>query len=306
MPRVRGHNSPFHCRDDQGMLILAAILTLMCAAASWAITQMVFAQRLATTRARNGVWAALFCLFFAIQQLWVMPVVQRAYEATLLDDALQESSLVWRTLKAYDPSTYSLLVANARARLAAGDSLATAVAGMGGAMRAMAARRVGNTSDAAAVAYLRVLAQEIDHLLLRPDDACWQFLYPDESNTGSTGNTDSTLDLSTALPAPLLEADMAAFAEVIRLAATAPQPVPGRAQFEAALRPVALRLGRSFMDDLDRSLQPQTTLAGRRHACTATAALYTQIFNLPTAQAGTAVRYLLGNAGNVPDTPNTR
>ncbi|MES2187301.1 MAG: hypothetical protein V4505_22315 [Pseudomonadota bacterium] len=268
------------------MLLLAAILTLMCAAASWAITQMVFAPRLATTRARNGVWAALFCLFFAIQQLWVMPVVQRAYEATLLDDALQESSVVWRTLKAYDPGTYNLLVANARARLAAGDSLAVAVAAMGAPMRAMAARRVGNTSDAAAVAYLRVLAQEIDHLQLRPDDACWQFLYP--------ADTDP-LDLSAALPAPLLEADMAAFAEVIRVAATAPQAVPSRAQFEAALRPVALRLGRSFMDDLDRSLQPQTTLAGRRHACTTTAALYTQIFTLPTAQAGTAVRYLLGN-----------
>ena len=125
------------------MLAVNLVLGLMCVASAWAITQFGFAQRLRTPWARNSMWALWAALLLAVSQAWVAPVVERAYAATMLDDAMQQSSSVWRALKAYDPASYNRLLAEARRRLAAGETPAAALAALGGPMRALAVRRAG-------------------------------------------------------------------------------------------------------------------------------------------------------------------
>ncbi|MDR6536978.1 hypothetical protein [Variovorax soli] len=234
---------------------------------------------------------AVFAMLFGLSREYVTPILHAHYNAYGIDGELSKSP-AWVAMKAYEPVTYNRILDAAQVRLRGGENMGKVTDEMAANVQALILKRVPTTSDVAAVAYMRVMMEEIKVLSDRGDDSCYRFLMPE----GAVGHSD----LIGMLPKDLAQRDGDALAEVFRAAVVEARPVPTEAQFMEAFRPAVMSLqtlNPRYVTDLEALGKPQTTLASKRYTCELTMALYGEVFKLPRDAAGLTLRYLIASAG---------
>lgn len=234
---------------------------------------------------------AIFAMLFGLSREYVTPILHAHYNAYGIDSELSKSP-AWVAMKAYEPVTYNRILDAARIRLKTGENMGKVSDEMAANVQALILKRVPTTSDAAAVAYMRVMMEEIKVLRDRGDDSCYRFLMPE----GAVGHSD----LIGMLPRDLSQRDGDALAEVFRAAVVEARPVPTEAQFMEAFEPVVMSLqalNPRYVADMEAIGKPQTTLGSKRYACELTMALYGEVFKLPREAAGLTLRYLIAAGG---------
>jgi len=146
----------------------------------------------------------------------------------------------------------------------------------------IAQRRLPQTSNRAAMAYVGVLRAALRALPASAAGDCYRIL--DRAAAPAGG--------SAAIPAPLRGRDFAAVTGVLAAAARAPQAVPTRSAAGVVLASVDARLRRRFGADAAFLRLPHLPAIDRARACAVDARLLDELLALPPAQGGTAVRFL--------------
>lgn len=132
---------------------------------------------------------------------------------------------------------------------------------------------------------MKAMIAEVEHLYQSGGDKCHTYLFPTE------GKALEAKDLTPEL----VQADLAALAEVLRTALVSPQPFPTDEAYEAAVSKSFARYLQANSAELAALPEPKATEQERRRVCKASTAMYQEIFKLPTPQAGTVIRYFLAS-----------
>lgn len=232
---------------------------------------------------RRLAFTVVFVLALGASQVFLTPVVQAFSAAAEIDDALQKSP-PFVVLKTYDVATYNSFTKSMRERFKAGATRAEIVAEAQSKMRKIILEKLPTSSDAAAVMYMKATIAEIEHLHQSGGGKCYTYLHPTQGKA---------IDPRNDFTPELVQADLAALAEVLRAAFVSPQPAPSDEAFEAALSKSFAKYLQANAAELASLEEPKATEQERRRVCEATVAMYQEVFRLPMPAAGTVIRYML-------------
>lgn len=232
---------------------------------------------------RRLVSTLVFLLAWAASEAVLTPVVLAFSDAAALDDELQKTP-PFVVLKTHDAATYNSFTKSMRERFKAGATRAEVVAEAQSRMRGIVQAKLPASSNEAAVIYMKASIAEVEHLYQAGGDKCHAYLYPTPGKPALPRN-DFTPEL--------IQADLAALAEVLRAAYVNPQPIPTDEAFEEVLSKSFAQYLQANSAELTALEEPKASEQERRRVCKATASLYQEIFKLPMPAAGTVIRYML-------------
>lgn len=255
-----------------------------------ALTAVIFAPVIKkiwkTDKAQRIVFVLVFAFALSLSRELLQPVVYRHYEAYSLDDELQKNP-AFVTLKAYDASSYEDLLKTLKSQITSGASVESVGAAAQAKIQTIIYKRLPQSSDDAAIAYMRVMIDEIQHLYNGGSDRCYVFLFPSADSPQYLKAED--------LPKSLRDRDAQTLSEVLRTSLVSPQKPPTAEQFQAALStPFVQEFVIKNGAALDQLEKPKLTLSDRRGDCLVTMGLYRELFKLPVREAGAAIRHMLG------------
>lgn len=233
-----------------------------------------------------AAWLVLAAALFALAQQFVTPGLQARYEASRLDASLAGNA-TFAALKKHDPQTYDRMMGELRDGLLKGRDKTELVEGMRSEMTTLVQKRLPKASDEAATEYMRVMVQEMGELRKQSGDLCYRFLF---------GGPDKRLDLTRYVSANTIEADSAALSQVVRSSTVAPQPVPQQADVATKLQPVVAALHGRYGADLALLQNPQALGVDRDKLCSISIDMYSVILQMPPADSGKLIRYLMGQS----------
>jgi hypothetical protein len=227
-------------------------------------------------------------LAFGASQVVLTPVVQAFSAAAEIDEALQNNP-TFVVLKTHDVETYNSFTKSMRERYKGGATHAEIVAEAQSKMRGIVMSKLPASSNEAAVTYLKATTAELEHLYQAGGDKCYAYLHPAPGKAAQP-RIDFTPEL--------IQADLAALAEVLRAAYVSPQPIPTDEAFEAVLSKSFAQYLQANSVELNELEKPKASEQERRAVCRATVSLYQEIFKLPMPAAGTVIRYMLAPASS--------
>lgn len=232
------------------------------------------------------VFVVTLVVLLAVAREFVTPKLQASYAASTLDESLSGNP-AFAAIKQYDAPTYSRILSETKVAISQGKSELEAKAAIRNNITALVQQRLPRASDEAAVAYMRVMVQEMTELNKHEPDTCFRFLFPEAGQP---------IDLERFIPDALERADLAALREIVRTSATAPQAVPTEAEVSPLLEPIVQDLVRHYGQDLVMLEEPTAPGVDKRKVCLMTIATYTRILQLPPAQGGKLVRFMLSQS----------
>ena len=95
------------------------------------------------------------------------------------------------------------------------------------------------------------------------------------------------------MSANTIEADSAALGQVVRSSTVAPQAIPQQADVAARMQPVIAALAGRYGPDLSLLQNPQAPGVDRDKLCSINIDMYTVILQMPPADSGKLIRYLM-------------
>lgn len=267
---------------------IGTLVAAVCGALAAILLSPVIKRLFKGEATQRWVFLVLFALVLALGREWVSPLAERYYQAHTLEDTLASNQAI-AALKTYEPASYVNLISSAKEAVKEGKSKTELAALSSGVIQKMIMKRLPTTSNAAALAYMKVQIDEIRLLHGRQDDVCYAALFPEQA---------PPMVMSDYITPELREADSSTLAEVLRASALTPERVPTEAQFIQALGNQATVLFTpARLADLQKLAEMPTSVKDRRRACEITISLYDAIFRLPPDLAGLSTRYLIGQSG---------
>jgi hypothetical protein len=263
-------------------LVVAAI----CAVLAGVITTAVLRHRTKEKLHYVGLWAALLAVLFGAASQLITPALQVRYDVSRIDASLS-SNAAFSAIKKHDPLTYDRIKGELRDGLLKGRSQPELIELLRSEVSILVQQRLPRASDEAATEYMRVMVQEMAELRRHGGDLCYRFLF---------AQPGQGVDLTRYVSANTMEADYAALSQVVRSSVVAPQPVPQKSEVEPRLQPVVALLAARYGRDLALLQQPQAPGIDRDKLCGISIDMYTAILQLPVADAGKLVRYLMGQS----------
>lgn len=263
-------------------LVVAAI----CAALAGLVTKLVLQHRTEEKLHYLGLWVVVAGLFVGAASQLVTPALQVRYDVSRIDESLA-SHAAFSAIKKHDPLSYDRIKAELRDGLIKGRSKAELIERLRTEVSSLVQQRLPRASDEAATEYMRVMVQEMGELRKNGGDLCYRFLF---------AQPGQVLDLTHYLSANTLEADQAALSQVVRSSMLSPQPVPLKSEVEPRLVPVLALLTARYGADLALLHKPQAPGVDRDKLCGINIDMYTAILQLPTADSGKLIRYLMGQS----------
>lgn len=265
---------------------IGVVVALVCAGLAGAAT--VFALRGRTREASHyaALWLVLAGLLFFASQQFVTPSLQARYDASRVDESLS-SHAAFAAIKKHDPQTYGRIMAELREGLLDGQSQGVLIERVRAQVTTLVQQRLPLASDEAATEYVRVMVQEMHELRSHGGDLCFKFLFPQPGEG---------LNLTRYVSVNLRDADAAALSQVVRSSTVSPQPVPQKAEVLVRMQPVMTALSARYGRDLALLEQPQAPGVDRDKLCSINIDMYTVILQMPPADGGKLIRYLMSQS----------
>jgi len=265
---------------------IALAVAAVCVAVAGGVATLAVRDRLHRKPLYAAVWVVLAAVLVAVSQGWLTPSLQARYDASVLDQSLAGNA-AFAAIKKHDPLTYDRMISELREGLLKGQSRAELVELARKQVGALVQRRLPRASDEAATEYMRVMVQEMAELRQRGGDLCYRFLF---------GGPQQSLDMRQYVSANTIEADSAALSQVVRSSTVSPQPVPVQADVAERMKPVVTALAGRYGPDLALLQQPQAPGVDRDKLCSINIDMYTVILQMPPADSGKLIRYLMGQS----------
>ena len=134
---------------------------------------------------------------------------------------------------------------------------------------------------------LGVMVDEMRELNGQDPNLCYRFLFSQQYGA---------INPQKYVSKQLMDADLAALAEVIRTSATDPQPAPTEPEVAADLEIVVSQLQEQYGDNISILQNPQDPSVDKRVACGMMADLYAHVLKLPSPRNGRLLRFMLAQA----------
>jgi hypothetical protein len=262
-----------------GMAVAAA-----CGLLAALITAAALRHRTQEKSHYAGVWVVVAGLLFAVSNHFMTPVLQARFDASRVDESLS-SNAAFAAIKKHDEITYDRITSELREGLLKGRSKAELVETLRAEVSSLVQKRLPRASDEAATEYMRVMVQEMGELRRQGGDLCYRFLFAPPGQG---------VDLTRYVSANTLHADAAALSQVVRSSTLSPQPAPQQAEVAVRLQPVMAALTGRYGSDLALLQQPHAPGVDRDKLCAISIDMYSVILQLPAADSGKLIRYLLG------------
>ncbi|MEO8153263.1 MAG: hypothetical protein ABI605_09365 [Rhizobacter sp.] len=266
---------------------ISVVVSAVCGALGGVLATLVVRDR----KSKRGLYAAVFVvsagLLFALGRVYVTPWLQARYDASTLDSALS-SNAAFAAIKKFDPKVYDQMMSELRAGLLRGQGKAELIDLVRSQVTTLVQKRLPHASDEAASEYMRVMVREMGELRQRGGDLCYRFLF---------AQPGQGLDLSKYVSPSTVEADFAALSQVVRTSTVEPQPIPQQAEVSERLKPVVAALAARYGQDLALLQQPQAPGIDRDKLCAMSIDMYTVILQLPPADSGKLIRFLMMGQG---------
>ncbi|MBC7955395.1 MAG: hypothetical protein H7Y33_05960 [Cytophagales bacterium] len=261
-------------------LVVAAI----CAALAGVITTVALRHRTEEKLHYVGMWVVVAGVLFGGANHVITPALQVRYDVSRIDASLS-SNAAFSAIKKHDPLTYGRITAELRDGLLSGRSKADLIEMLRNEVSTLVQQRLPRASDEAATEYMRVMVQEMGELRRHGGELCYRFLF---------AQPGQGVDLTRYVSANTMEADSAALSQVVRSSTVSPQPVPVKSEVESRLQPVVALLAARYGPDLALLQQPRAPGIDRDKLCAINIDMYTVILQLPMADSGKLIRYLMG------------
>jgi hypothetical protein len=266
---------------------------MLVGAASGALAVLLFAgiMRLSgSDPAKPKTWQKwgyylLFAFVFGVSKEAITPRIALWYQLENLESELVATNPAFTALQKFEPQTFALIVADAKATIQAGGSVKEADAKMRSHFAPLMEKRLPIAEDILVHRYMKVNIQELRELMTGGDDACYTLMFP---------ASGPPIDVFRRLNPDTLKADLAAAAMVIESAATrAQKPVELEGELLEAAAPVFGKVQSKHGHEWDLIDTPQSTLKGKRYVCQIVHDLYDGILALPPETGGRVVRAML-------------
>ncbi len=265
-------------------LVVAAAL---CAALAAGIATLVVRRRREQKWLHAAVAVVSFALLLGLSRFSVVPPLQARWEASRVDAKLS-SNPAFAAIKKHDAATYERIMSQLRTGLLEGRDQHVLLEAVRAEVSQLVQKRLPRASDDAAVQYMRVMVQEMQELRTQGADFCYRFLF---------AAPGQGLNLAQHVSANTMQADYSALSQVVRTSTESPQPVPQQAEVAAKLEPVVAALAGRYGRDIVMLQQPQAPTVDKTKLCDMNIDLYSVILQMPVADSGRLIRYLMGSAG---------
>ncbi len=233
-----------------------------------------------------AAWVVAAGLLFAAAHRFITPALQARYDASQVDESLSGNA-AFAAIKKHDPQTYARIMSELREGLLNGQGQAELIERVRMQVTTLVQKHLPRASDDAATEYMRVLVLEMSELRRHGGDLCYRFLFP---------KAGETLSLTRYVSANTRDADFAALSQVVRSSTVSPQPVPQQAEVASRIQPVMAALTARYGRDLALLQQPEAPGVDRDKLCSINIDMYTVILQLPTADSGKLIRYLMSRS----------
>lgn len=186
-----------------------------------------------------------------------------------------------RAIKQYDVGTYETVLAELKDGVRQHKSQAAIIEAAGSKVAQLTLDRLPRASDAAAIAYLQVM---VDQMRALDGENCYRFLFPARG---------SHLEVVRALPEELKRREQVALAEVVRIAHVAPRDVPTVDDVRAPMIKVYEGLSQEFGPRVRLLETGSSAGADRGTVCKLYTSIFDRIVEMPEDQGGPIFRYLV-------------
>lgn len=265
---------------------IAVAVAAVCVVVAGGVATLAIRDRLHKKPLYAAVWVVLAAVLVGLSQWWITPNLQARYDASVLDASLAGNA-AFAAIKKHDPPAYEHMMSELRAGLLQGQTRAQLVELARQQIGALVQTRLPRASDEAATEYMRVMVQEMTELRQHGGDLCYRFLF---------GGPQQSLDMRQYVSANTIEADTSALSQVVRSSTVSPQPVPVQADVAERMKPVITALAGRYGPDLALLQQPQAPGVDRDKLCSISIDMYTVILQMPPADSGRLIRYLMGQS----------
>lgn len=240
-----------------------------------------------TAGGHKGKFALLAALLFAILYVGSTRVVLPGLTGSRMARTLAEEQ-PYTAIKQYDKAAWEALSKQLDEYERQGRTPDEVKVMLRGTVEALLERKLPDASDEATVKYVGITMDEMEALQQRSGELCYQFVFPQPG---------SFTPITPYIPQSLARADVEAFAEVIRTASTAPNPVHlTEGQLAKGPIPQVMQtLQGSYGNDIALLQNPAaaTTPAARQKVCAMTISLYREILKQPVNVSGPLLRTMM-------------
>lgn len=251
-------------------------------AALAAVLAMVFVSR-EKALVRGAVFAVLLVVLLVSSQLHVTPRVT-AWAAGNSAMAQLESTPTFGAIKQHHPEVFARIKASVEAAARSGAKGEA----LGGAARQhvmkLVEKQLPHASDESVAAYLKVTMGIAATLQQKDPALCFAMFHPQ--------GTEGLVDMLKIVSPEQKKADLDALADVIRTAATAPQPVPTEAEVVQDLQQAASTLVARHGQDVAMLQNPTAQGVNKSKVCAMTIEMGNGILAMPPQRSGKLWRHL--------------
>ncbi|MDR6890969.1 hypothetical protein J2X67_005517 [Variovorax sp. 3319] len=233
------------------------------------------------------IYFVIFAVSWTAGKSLVQPRIDRLVLASSIEGELLKN-VTYVALKEHEPDTYKRVLDKLEVDIKAGAIAEAAYASMGREFGIVLEKRLPITSDAAAIAFMKVKTEQIKVLFDRGGDTCYLGLHPELVQ-------DQAKLYSRFSPA-LEDAGYVAMAQVIRDARLQPMAAVTDAQIDETGVIDSLQLEPDVWADVANMDAPKADLALRRRDCEIWLRLQEAVLKLTEDRAGAFVRYQFAHA----------
>lgn len=262
---------------------ISVAAAVVCAALAGLIAVFALRGRTREKSHQAAVWVVVAGLLFMGAHLFITPKLQARYDASRVDASLSGHA-AFAAIKKHDPQTYGRIMSELREGLLKGRSQPELIEFVRAEVTTLVQKHLPRASDDAATEYMRVMVQEMSELRRQGGDLCYRFLFP---------KPGEALNLTRHVSANTRDADAAALSQVVRTAIVSPQAVPKQSEVAVRIQPVMTALSARYGSDLALLQQPEAPGIDRDKLCSINIDMYTVILQLPIADSGMLIRYLM-------------
>ncbi len=231
---------------------------------------------------RRVIYVFLFLIAWGIASPSIKPSIDRLVLVHTLEGELAKN-VTYAALKEYEPVTYKRVLAKLKADIRAGANAQAAYAEIQREFSAVLGKRLPSTSNEAAIAFMKVLVDQVKLLMDQGGDICYLSLHPEL--------LQSQVKIYSRFTPALKDATYAAMAQVMRDARLSPMAPVTDAQMTEMGVVDSLQLHPDLWIDVADLDTPKDTLALRRRDCEVWLTLHTAVLKLSEDSAGAFVRY---------------
>lgn len=249
------------------------------------IAGLIFGKKSEKKTVYTIVTVLLFAIFNTASKNLILPKLN-ALKAKAEIESVFKDIPAFSSIKKYEPATYQKIINQVSEAVKKGHSQKEVAYMVRHHISRLVESRLPHASDEAIVAYMKVMVKEMEELLALGNGLCYKFLFP---QLVESVNAREVFSKETQYN------DLEALDAIIRTSINK-RKLPSEAVVLPLLEPIFTELQAKFGDDVSMIENPTAIGIDKERVCQITKELYIKILDLPTQQAASVLRWILGQA----------